>query len=450
MNGLTSRVWMQSGAVSIEGAASMGPASSRLRVEHSLAAGDVLADRYEIVALLGVGGMGTVWRARSRVLDIEVAIKVLRHDQGDEVAVERLRREAQATARLGHPAIVRVFDFGQTDAGEPFLVMELIAGESLGDWLPLRGRVPAEQAVQMTSLPIAAGSHAAHAQGVVHCDVKLREHPAGPRARRRVRAQIVDFGIAIAGDAHGPGAHRGRGRSWGASPTMPPEQADGREVDEQADVWALCVCLYELITGRQSLRGRRQLAAVLPLALHSTQPTPTTDLAAGDADLWAIIMHGLKKSRAARWHSMQALGEALALWAIARGVTTDAMGASLEHCWLGRASCDFGPLLSASSAGLDESGVRASTVAFSLRQRLPLPPGSTTRTPPGTVARRSSKRRVTAALVAVVVVPVLIGLAGLCARGWSVVARADPPMNPAAAIYPVVPVPPPATVTTAP
>ncbi len=443
MNAMDSRVWVRSSAGAIDGAEHAGPVSERVHVEHSLAAGDVLAGRYEILGLLGSGGMGTVWRARCNALDIDVAVKVLRRDRGDEVAVERLRREARATARLGHPAIVRVFDFGQTDAGEPFLVMELIEGESLSDWLSLQGRVPAEQAVQMI-LPIAAGLTAAHAQGVVHRDVKP-ENVLLARGRDGAPVpKIVDFGIAKLATRGGPILTE-EGTILGSLPYMPPEQADGREVDEQADVWALCVCLYELITGRRPFEGKT-LAAVL-LGLHTTHPTPTTDLAAGDTDLWAIIKHGLQKSRVARWHTMQALGEALAVWAIARGVTTDATGASLEHCWLGRASGDFGPSVRASSAGLEESGVRASTVAFSLRQRPALPPGSTTQTPPGTVARRSSKRHVTAALIAVVAVPALLGLAGLCARGWSVVAHAEAPTTPAAALTPS-PAPPPATIST--
>ena len=94
------------------------PPSSR-----RLAPGCVLAGKYRLLGLLGEGGMGTVWHAHSAVLDVDVAIKVLRGDRIDELASDRLRREAQATAALGHPAIVRVFEFGETPAGEPFLVM---------------------------------------------------------------------------------------------------------------------------------------------------------------------------------------------------------------------------------------------------------------------------------------------------------------------------------------
>jgi serine/threonine protein kinase len=437
MNSLDSLARISSSSSSYRGTRE-GTASQPAQT--SLAAGDVLAGKYEIVGLLGAGGMGTVWRARCRVLDIDVAIKVLRHDRGDEVAVERLRREARATARLGHPAIVRVFDFGETDAGEPFLVMELIEGQSLADWLSVQGRVPAELAVQMI-LPIAAGLAAAHAQGIVHRDVKTENILLARGRDGACVPKIVDFGIAKLSTRNGPILTE-EGTILGSLPYMPPEQADGREVDEQADVWALCVVLYELIAGRRPFEGKT-LAAVL-VALHTTLPTPTTELAAGDAELWAIISHGLKKSRAARWHTMQALGEALALWAIERGVTADVMGASLQHCWLGRASNDFGPSFRALPA-LAESGVRQSALAVSLEERAPS--GNTTQMPPRTEARRSSKRRVMGALVALVGLPVALGLVGLGTHGWAMMAHAETPITrPETRVTPPVP---PATVTTA-
>jgi eukaryotic-like serine/threonine-protein kinase len=299
------------------------------------APGDVLAGKYQIVALLGEGGMGTVWRAHSLLLDINVAIKVLHRAYKGPDTVEPLLREARATASLGHPAIVRVLDFGEADAGEPFLVMELLEGISLAGWLSERGRMSATQAVQML-LPVAGGLVAAHAQGIVHRDIKPANIIVVPDGAGTYLPKIVDFGIAKLASRLGR-TITAAGMMLGTLEYMSPEQANGElEVGEQTDVWALCVVLYELVTGRRPFDG--STIASLVCALYSCAPTPTTQLAAGDEELWEIIARGLQKSRAERWPDMRSLGRALASWAIRRGITVDATGTSLTHHWLTIAS----------------------------------------------------------------------------------------------------------------
>ncbi len=362
-----------------------------------LAAGDVVAGKYEVLGRLGAGGMGVVWRARSFALDLDVALKVLHRESDDEVAVARLRREAQATARLAHPAIVRIFDVGETEAGEPFLVMELVAGESLGAWLDRRGRVPAEEAVPML-LQVAAGLAAAHAQGVVHRDVKPDNILVATGPDGLPVLKVVDFGIAKLVTRSGP-VLTAEGTVIGSLQYMPPEQAAGREVDEQADVWALCVVLYELITGRRPFEGTT-LASVL-VALHTHLPTPTTELAAGDAELWTILAHGLKKSRAARFHSMRALGEALASWALARGVITHAMEAWPQPMRL-RPSRESDPEQRPVDAPASEPAATG-----------PVAPE------PRAEALRRPRRRTRGALIALVAASIALGLSGVCAGGWT-------------------------------
>ncbi|WP_438024077.1 protein kinase domain-containing protein [Sorangium sp. So ce233] len=295
--------------------------------------GEVLAGKYQIVGRLGAGGMGTVWRARSLWLDVDVAIKVLHEEQFEAHAAERLLREARATARLGHPAIVRVFDFGETDSGEPFLVMELLEGTSLSNWLEANGPMPAGQAVQML-LPVACALAAAHAQSIVHRDIKPANILVVPDGAGGHVPKVVDFGIAKLANAASPSITQ-RGMIVGSPEYMSPEQADGQpEVGEQTDVWAFSVVLYELITGRRPFSGET-LGAVIS-AIFSKEPVPTTQLGAGDEELWAIIRRGLAKSPAERWPTMRALGRALASWAVERGITADAAGTSLEHQWLAR------------------------------------------------------------------------------------------------------------------
>ena len=394
-----------------------------------LAPGCLLAGKYRLLGLLGEGGMGTVWRAHSVVLDIDVAIKVLRGDRVDGLASDRLLREAQATAALGHPAIVRVFEFGETPAGEPFLVMELLEGLSLAEWLAQRGRMSAEQAVQML-LPIADGLVAAHAHGIIHRDIKPANIIAVPDREGAYNPKIVDFGIAKMAK---PGGRilTEYGTVIGSVEYMSPEQADGREVGEQSDVWALCVTLYELVTGRRPFEGRS--APAMLMALYTKTPVPTVQLAAGDADLWAILARGLEKSPADRWPTMRALGQALATWATQRGIAVDAAGASIEHVWLGRTSgVEWRP------AG-PPSEERPSPPAVSSGPTLPPPamkrsdtlsspaasPASArpdSRAPCASSARVPSRRaqrlaRVTACAFAALILVPLLGVIGLRAHG---------------------------------
>jgi len=112
-------------------------------------AGEVIADRYKLVRPLGRGGMGVVWVAHSLVLGVDVALKLIHADRAGTTGGTRMAREAHAAARLGHPAMVRVFDFGWTSRADPFLVMELVHGESLGSVLRREVRLPAIQAVQL-------------------------------------------------------------------------------------------------------------------------------------------------------------------------------------------------------------------------------------------------------------------------------------------------------------
>ncbi len=319
-----------------------GPSSAR----GGHAAGELFADKYEIVSLLGEGGMGTVWRAKNLLLDVDVALKVLHRDRADGDAAARLLREARATAGVGHPAIVRIFDFGETQAGEPFLVMELLEGRSLADWIDVNGRMTATEAVR-TLLPIADALAAAHAHGVVHRDVK-------PDNILLVRGElgthlpkILDFGIAKLLTTQSGRVLTQAGAVLGSLEYMSPEQAEGKEdVGEQTDVWSLSVVLYELVTGRRPFVGTT-LTAIL-FALLASNPTPTTELQAGDDELWAILARGLKKSPADRWPDMRAFGAALAAWAVERGVSTDAAGTSLTHHWLARSS---DPRVSAGGGG---------------------------------------------------------------------------------------------------
>jgi serine/threonine-protein kinase len=295
---------------------------------------DVIGGKYRLLSLLGEGGMGAVWRARNTVLEVDVAIKLIRHGLGSVEASERLLQEARAAARLEHPSIIKILDFGSTDEGDPFIVMELLRGEPLGVFLDRKGRLSAVEAVR-TLLPVANAICAAHAKGVVHRDLKPDNVFLTENDANAIVPKVVDFGIAKVRDEGI--AYRSltqAGAILGSPDYMCPEQARGRaDVDEKADVWALSVMLYECLTGKRPFVGDNYNALIA--AILEDVPQPITALAAGDEALWETLRLGLSKAPRDR-PTMRTLGERLALWASHAGADSDVSGVSLAS-WLATA-----------------------------------------------------------------------------------------------------------------
>ncbi|HKY37270.1 MAG TPA: protein kinase [Polyangiaceae bacterium] len=334
--------------------------------------GYVIAGKYELEAVLGQGGMGAVWRARNVDLDSLVAIKVLRAPVGhaalrttrDHAALRgRLIQEARAAAKLTHPAIVKVFDVGQTQSGDPFIVMELLHGSSLGTILAAENRLPSIQAVRIL-LPIADALSLAHSKNIVHRDLKpdnvFVTHDAGS-----IQPKLVDFGIVKVQQDDAESHLTAAGAVLGSPDYMSPEQARGEDdIDLTTDVWSLSVVLYEAIAGRCPFMGANY-NALLRQIVEETPPT-LEELAAADADLSAIVMRGLSKQRKDRFASMGELGRALAIWLISQGVYEDICGTNLEPRWLRDTDPHGRPVGRASLASLTDawplesgSGIRA-------------------------------------------------------------------------------------------
>jgi len=295
-------------------------------------AGEVIGDRYRLVRELGRGGMGVVWVAHSLVLGVDVALKLIRSSVTGGAVASRMAREAHAAARLGHPALVRVFDFGWTSRGDPFLVMELVQGETLSARLDREARIAAIGAVQML-LPIADGLRVAHDKAIVHRDIKPDNIFLATDALGRVQPKLLDFGIAKVGPANYDGRLTQVGVVLGSPEYMSPEQALGVEdIDQRTDVWSLSVVLYEMLTGIIPFRESNYNA--LMHSIINEDPKPTTDLGAGDDALWLVVQRGLAKPREQRWGDMTELGEALALWLYEHGIKEDLSGNSIRAVWL--------------------------------------------------------------------------------------------------------------------
>ena len=226
--------------------------------------GEVIVERYELEELVGTGGMSSVYKARDRLLERPVALKIL-HEQYtlDPEYVERFRREARAVAQLAHPNIVTVIDRGEQD-GRQFIVFEYIDGENLKQVVNREGALPIREAVELT-IQIARALGFAHERGIVHRDVKPQNVILGDDGR----AKVTDFGIARSLDVDGVTQ---TGTVVGTSDYIAPEQAQGRQVDAQTDVYSLGVVLYELITGDVPYDGENFVAVAMQ---HVHQPAPS-------------------------------------------------------------------------------------------------------------------------------------------------------------------------------
>lgn len=305
---------------------SSGPVSGR---RMAYGAGLIVADKYELVRPLGAGGMGEVWVAHHLSLDIDVAIKFIGDMGGQESGLaERLLEEARNTARLGHPAIVRALDFGHTDRGDPFIVLELLAGQDLATRIEASGPLHAELAVA-TLLPIVHALSAVHDSGVVHRDIKP-ENVFLAEVELGLQAKLLDFGIARKTDR----VRRltVRDTALGTPDYMSPEQARGDTTDARTDQWSFCVVLFEAITRMRPFEADNYNA--LLRTIIEDAPRPLSAFGVEEPELWSILTRGLAKSSLHRYPTMRDLGEALARWLVERGVHEDAVGTSLRRAWL--------------------------------------------------------------------------------------------------------------------
>jgi eukaryotic-like serine/threonine-protein kinase len=298
--------------------------SSAVMNTRTYAPGDVLAQRYELVRPLGKGGMGIVWFAHDRVLNVEVALKLILHPTREAVA--RAQTEARAAARLAHPAVCRVADYGRTEQDEPFVVTELLSGETLEELVDRLGPLTAVEAVK-TLLPVLDALEAAHASGIVHRDVK----PSNiflARFNHRVQPKLLDFGIARWIDEKT--RNTTTGSIVGTPDYMSPEQARGaRDVGTPTDIWSFCATLYEALTGSVPFRGENYNSVLW--TIQNVEPRPLTASSSADAELSDIVLRGLKRDVGERWSSATVLACALARWLLAQGVDTDVCGNSVRE-----------------------------------------------------------------------------------------------------------------------
>ena len=235
--------------------------------------------------------MSTVYRARDRVLDRTVAVKLLPAEMAsDDQAADRLQREARSAARLNHPRIVSVFDAGLAN-GTPYLVMEYVEGRTLAEELADHGHLAPERATSIAA-GIAEALTAAHAAGVVHRDVK----PANVLLVDGDEVKVADFGIARAAEEDtitNPSA------VVGSAPYLSPEQARGESADARSDLYGLGVVLYEMLVGRPPFEADSPVA--MAFKHLEEEPEPPSSVESGiPPELDRVVMTALAKDPAER------------------------------------------------------------------------------------------------------------------------------------------------------
>ena len=262
--------------------------------------------RYHILEQLGEGGMATVYKAFDTRLERDVAVKVIRVDQFAPAVLDRIlkrfEREAKALARLTHPNIVHVNDFGDQD-GIPYLVMDYLSGGTLKN--RLGNPMPWEQVFHLLS-PIVDALGYAHSQGIIHRDLK----PSNILLTEKGQPLLTDFGIAKILELEDGQTLTGTGMGVGTPEYMAPEQGLGKDVDARADIYALGVMLYEMITGRKPYTADTPMAVLFK---HMTDPLPRPSIYIPKLPkkVEQILLKALAKKPENRYPSMAELGDAL-------------------------------------------------------------------------------------------------------------------------------------------
>lgn len=293
--------------------ASSAPADCEEREKQTL---PTSIGRYQILARLGVGGMGTVWKAHDPQLDRIVALKVPRFDPGkpgQAAAAQRFLREAKAAAKVHHPHVCPIHDFGTHD-GSPYAVMEFIEGSSLAELLH-ESQLPVARAVELTC-QVALALEAVHAQGIVHRDLK----PGNVLVDRYGQPFLTDFGLArpIGDEEH----LTQEGMVVGTPAYLAPEQAAGRTdgVGAVADIYSLGVMLYQMLTHRLPFLGPP--ITLIYHTIHSEPPTPRNLRPDLDPELEVIVLKAMAKKPELRYRTASAFASALRGWREPRAAET--------------------------------------------------------------------------------------------------------------------------------
>jgi serine/threonine protein kinase len=264
---------------------------------------------YEIESMIGQGAMGIVYKARHLLMEKTVAIKMLKQSLvSDSHSVKRFQHESKAASKLDHPHVIKVFDFGLSDDGRPYIVMDFLEGVSLADLIKAKGQVTIERTIRVIGQACSALDHA-HRQGVIHRDLKPTNIVLTKYDQEDDFVKVVDFGVAKLLNAGAEGQKLTQdGEVCGSPVYMSPEQCIGNDLDPRSDIYSMGIVIYESLTGKLPILGK---TLVDTMSRHLTEPPVPLKEARPDLyipeRLEAVIFKALAKNPADRHQTMQEL-----------------------------------------------------------------------------------------------------------------------------------------------
>jgi|GEM_PF-5228371 len=276
--------------------------------------GRKIGGHYIIEEKLGEGGMGYVFKAKHTMLDKDVAIKVLREDFADNPeAFERFRREARNTSQLSHPNAVTMYDFGQTDDGLVYIILEYIDGLDLKAIITREGPIPEERAI-IIFIQICDVLEEAHEQNIIHRDLKSENIMLCRKSKQKDFVKVLDFGIAKLMDVGGKtsgGTLTQKGVVFGTPQYMCPEQVKGEKMDQRSDIYSLAVIMYEVLTGNLPFNTSNPVDIMVMQVKKKAPPLRKSSDLKISSNIEKIIHKCLEKKPENRFQSARELREAL-------------------------------------------------------------------------------------------------------------------------------------------
>ena len=271
----------------------------------ALTPGSVLGGRYEILELLGEGGMGAVYKAKDTAVDRLIALKLIRPDlAGNPAILQRFKQELVLARQVTHRNVIRIYDLGEAD-GLKFITMEYVEGQDLRSLLRKQGKFPVAEAVSIAE-QVLAGLQAAHAEGVIHRDLKPGNIMRDPQGR----IVVMDFGLAR---TQGGDGLTQTGMMVGTMEYMSPEQAQAQQVDVRSDLYTVGLIVYELLSGNTPFKAESALASLLKRAQERAVPVSQVEQSV-PKQLSAIVSKCLERDPAERYQGAQQILDDLALF----------------------------------------------------------------------------------------------------------------------------------------
>ncbi len=291
-----------------------GPRTSRIQVSGPiLQTGDVLGGRYEILQLLGEGGMGAVYKARDRELDRFVALKLIRPELAANPSIlARFKQELLLSREVTHKNVIRIFDLGDAD-GVKFITMEFVEGQDLRSLIQEKKKFPPEEAVELMQ-QVCRALEAAHTLGIIHRDLK----PQNIMLDQTGRILVMDFGLARM--VEGDGMTQ-TGALVGTMEYMSPEQALGKDLDQRSDLFSLGLILYELLTGKMPFKAESAVASLIKRNQEQAVPVSDHDGTIPRA-LSNIVSKCLERDPALRYQTATEFLQDLEVWQGKRAAAT--------------------------------------------------------------------------------------------------------------------------------